>query len=358
MLNNRKIFIIVSILVLFGIFTLFNASSFIASQLDRCNHNPFYYVIKQMIAICIGIFFMLAANKIDLNLLKKFALPGLFLSILLLIIVLLFGKEINGARRWLDLGIISFQPSEVAEFFILIYLSTFISSNKVEKKSHKKIVAVLVLCITVIILIAVEPNISTAILITVFVIVLLNLSDIPRGYIFSMGAFLVIGLLLMLPRYVYAIRRLKIFAGIVHSEQAENSILAIVNGGFLGQGVGMGKFKLFFIPEVHSDFIFTTIAEEFGFIGSVILIGAFLLFLKSGIDVAKNTYSTFLKVLAFGITFIIFSKAMIHIAVSLNIAPATGLVLPFISYGGTAMLFNLIMVGLLMNIARENAIGK
>ena len=134
--------------------------------------------------------------------------------------------------------------------------------------------------------------------------------------------------------------------------------MAIANGGFFGQGIGMGKFKLFFIPEVHSDFIFTTIAEEFGFIGCIILIGAFLLFLKTGIDVAKNSYSTFSKVLAFGITFIIFTKAITHIAISLKIAPTTGLVLPFISYGGSAMIFNLAMIGILMNIARDGYNAK
>lgn len=358
MAEDRRIFILVSILVLSGIFILFNASSFIASQLEKCGNDPFYYIYKQLISIVIGGTALFFLYKLKLDNLRRIAFPGLIASILLLVIVLLIGREVNGARRWINLRVTTFQPSEMAEFFLLIYISAFISAYKNFNKSHVKIIGLLILCFIVIFLVAVEPNVSTALLLSAFVFSLLIISDIPAGYIFSMASVAAVGFLGLILRYSHAMTRLRMLTGSVQSEQLDNSILAVANGGLFGEGLGMGKFKLFFIPEVHSDFIFTTIAEELGFFGCIILIGLFLLFLKFGIEVAKNSYNSFHKSLAYGVTVIIFSKAMLHMAISLKLAPTTGLVLPFISYGGTAMIFNLAMVGILMNIARENRIGK
>lgn len=356
--EERKIFILVFILVLSGLFILFNASSFVASQLSQCSNDPFYYVLKQFRSIIIGVTILFFLYKWRLENLKKIAFPGLLLSIILLILVLAVGKEINGAKRWLNLKFMNFQPSEMAEFFLLVYISAFISSYKSFNKSHSKIIGLLLICSLVIGLVAIEPNFSTAALMFVFVLALLLISDIPKGYIISMTSVILTGGVIYMFKYSHAMSRIKMLIGSIESEQTENSILAIANGGFFGEGIGMGKFKLFFIPEVHSDFIFTTIAEEMGFVGCMLLIGLFLLFLRIGIAVAKNSYNSFHKALAYGATVMIFTKAIVHMTISLKILPATGLVLPFISYGGTAMIFNLAMVGILMNIARENRLGK
>ncbi|MDD3803370.1 MAG: FtsW/RodA/SpoVE family cell cycle protein [bacterium] len=358
MSEDKRILILVIVLVLSGLFILFNASSFMASQMKSCHNDPFHYVKKQIVGILIGGAFLYFLYIFKLEYLKKLALPLIIISLFLLILVLAVGKQINGARRWIDLGITNFQPSEMAEFSLLIYISAFISSYKSFNKSHAKIIGLLVLSFLIILLIAIEPNVSTAILVFFFVISLLAISDIPRGYVITMGAAALFTIPVFILKYSHAMARIRMLFGSSSSEQCENSILAVANGGLLGEGIGMGKFKLFFIPEVHSDFIFTTIAEEMGFIGSMILISLFILFLKMGIDVAKSSYNSFHKALAYGVSIMIFTKAIVHIAISLKLAPATGLVLPFISYGGSAMIFNLGMVGILMNIARENRIVR
>jgi len=184
--------------------------------------------------------------------------------------------------------------------------------------------------------------------------VILMMSDIDKKIIgwLSIPASAVI--IFMFFRFQHTISRLNMFFGKSEvKDQIENSMLAVANGGIMGQGLGLGKFKLLFIPEVYSDYIFTIIAEEAGLIGSIVVITIYLFLFKEGLDISKKTISQFGKMLAFAISFLIFFKELIHIAISVRLLPSTGLVLPFISYGGTGMIMNLFIMGILLNITKQ-----
>ncbi len=352
MKTEQQIFIIVMILLLIGMIMLFSSSSFIAYQNKNFNNDPFYFFRRQFIFIIIGIVCLFIAKSIPLQFLKRIAPLLIIISIILLFTVLLAGKEINGARRWFKILIFTFQPSELAEISMIIFLARIIPD--IRNNSPKQFAVIFIMIVSVLGLIFVEPNISSALLMGFFVFIMFLMSDISKKYILipvlsiaGIGA-------AMIPRYSHAMARLMSFVNKSPvSQQTQASILAMGNGGFLGEGLGMGKLKLLYIPEAYSDFIFSIIGEELGFLGGLIIILVFFFFFYTGMNVAKRAYSPFNKMLAYGITFFIVMKAFIHIAISLKLLPTTGLGLPFISYGGSSILMNMIAVGLLINIAKN-----
>jgi len=253
----------------------------------------------------------------------------------------------------LNLGI-AFQPSELTEIAIMIFLCSFLSDYEYKKRTNAQLAVVLAICFIQVVLILLQPNFSTALLICGFMFVILMMSDIDKKIIgwLSIPASAVI--IFMFFRFQHTISRLNMFFGKSEvKDQIENSMLAVANGGIMGQGLGLGKFKLLFIPEFYSDYIFTIIAEEAGLIGSIVVITIYLFLFKEGLDISKKTISQFGKMLAFAISFLIFFKALIHIAISVRLLPSTGLVLPFISYGGTGMIMNLFIMGILLNITKQ-----
>ncbi|MDI6700563.1 MAG: FtsW/RodA/SpoVE family cell cycle protein [bacterium] len=348
-----KIYSIVVILLIFGLVMLTSATTFLSYQNKYFKNNPYYFLTKQLIWIFLGIIVGIIFSNIDLRKIKEDKYLFLMILSIILLIAVLFTKPVNGARRWFRLFGISFQPSELAEVSMILYLSKKFSNIK----DQKDIIVPIFLSFIVIGLIVLEPNISCALTLMIILTVIMIYSAVPAGYIISI---LILGGILspvIITKYPHALIRIKMFFNNApNNSQISNSVLAIANGGLLGRGLGAGQMKLLFIPEIQSDFIFATIAEETGFLGSVTIILIYVILFKLGKDISKkNLYvNRFFYILAFSISFTLFIKAMLHISICLQMFPSTGVTLPFISYGGTSMLMNLTMLGILANIERYN----
>lgn len=350
MRTEQQIFIVVVVLLLIGIIMLFSASSFIAYQNKNFNNDPFFFFKKQLFFIFIGMICLFIAKSIPLNFIKRMSPLIVVVSLMLLILVLIIGKEINGARRWFSIFSVTFQPSELAELSMIIFMARIVPEIR-NFSVKQQAVAGLMIAMTLF-FIFIEPNISSALIMGFFIFIMLLMSDIPKRFILVPAMFFGGTGLAMTTRYSHAMSRILSFIGKDPlSSQTEASLLAIGSGGLLGEGLGMGKLKLLYIPEAYSDFIFSIIGEELGFMGSLMIIVLYFFFFFTGMNVAKRSYAPFHKMLAFGITFFIILKAFIHISISLKLLPTTGLGLPFISYGGSSIIMNMIAVGLLINIA-------
>ncbi|MEO0237806.1 MAG: FtsW/RodA/SpoVE family cell cycle protein [candidate division WOR-3 bacterium] len=353
MRDIHKIYFIVLLLLICGLVILTSATTFLSYQNKSFKNNPYYFLTRQICWIIVGIFVAIAISNIDIRKINEKVFFYILIISIILLIVVLFTKPINGARRWLRFSSFSFQPSEFAELAMLLYVSKKFSSIK----NQKDIIFPILFSFIVISLIAIEPNISYALTLMIILIVIMIYSEIPAGYTLSIILFTILVSPIIILKYPHALLRIKMFLNKVpDNSQISDSVLAIANGGLFGKGIGSGQMKLLFIPEIQSDYIFTTIAEETGFLGSIFIILIYISLFKLGKEISKkNLYiNRFFYILAFSISFTIFIKAMFHIAISLQMFPSTGVTLPFISYGGTSMLINLILLGLLVNIERYN----
>lgn len=349
----HKIYFIIIILLVAGLVMLTSATTFLGYQNKNFKNNPYYFLIKQSVWIIISILIGIMISNIDIRKLPEELFLTLMIISILLLIIVLFTKPINGAKRWLRFSFFSIQPSEFAEMSLILYLAKKFSNIK----NQMDIIIPISLSLIIIFLIAIEPNISYALTIIILLLVIMIYSDLPSGYTLSILLLSSIMMPFIIIRYPHALMRIKMFFNKVPEQsQISNSILAIANGGLLGKGIGSGQMKLLFIPEIQSDYIFTTIAEETGFTGSMLIIFlySYLFILGKNVSTKAYGYNRFYYILAFSISFIIFLKAMFHIAISLQVLPSTGVSLPLISYGGTSMLITIVLLGFLTNIEKEN----
>lgn len=350
--------LLIALLVGIGIAVLFSASYFHAERLDK---DPGYFFRKQLIYIGLGIVVGFILSRTPLELIKKFV-PFILLSALvvsLLTFVPGIGKPILGARRWIFIGGSSFQPSEYIKVALVVYLSHIFS--KKQDMINDPLRAVLPPLIVVAIftgIIYFQNDFSTAFFIFFISLSIFFIARVRVIYFFMLGTIIIpLGGVLLFTK-VYWVKKLMVFFNIDTDPsgtgyQVLQSKGAFVNGGLWGQGLGNGMKKLGGLPEADSDFIFAVIGEEMGFIGSLFILFLYIFFAYRGYLVSLKTEDSFKYYLSFGITTIIFFQALLNIAVVLGLIPATGIPLPFFSNGGTSMLMNLIMCGLLFNVSRK-----
>ena len=348
----------VVILIMLGQIMVFSASSMYANSVYG---SLTYFFQKQLIWGFLSVLLLVTLSKFDYRKLKdeKTAIILMIVTIILLVGVLIIGRNIKGATRWYNLGFMSFQPSEVAKITIIIYLSQKLSKKGIEKLDFKSFllpIYILVGCILFLVLI--QPDLSTSLMITGIVILMLFVSRVKQSYlIYTSLSFLPLALFMM-GRNNYQVLRVKnwlnsIMDPMLASHQVKQSIIGIGRGGIAGNGMGESKQKLFFLPDSHTDFIFSIIGEEFGFIGASIILALFMVILVRGLRIARKAPNGFAQFLATGITLNIILYAFTNVAVVTNLFPATGLPMPFVSYGGSHLLFMGISVGLLLNISRH-----
>lgn len=355
---RRSIFSIVAILVGVGIVMIYSASAIYAHS---NMHDSMYFLKRHLIYLAAGLVLMFVAMSVELRRIKELSKPMMLAAIALLVLVLVphIGKEISGAKRWFRLGPVNFQPSEFAKIVILIYMADFIARKKELVKSFLRgyLPAMLVLGATVG-LILLEPDLGTAVTISVVTIMMLYVSGLKVSYI---AASILASLPLMyalLFRVPFRRRRLMIFLNPWADKrgtgfQIIQSFIALGSGGLLGVGLGQSRQKLFYLPASHTDFIFSIIGEELGFIGTASVVVLFILFVWEGMKVAMRASGLFEKMLSFGIVSMIALEAIINIGVTAGALPTKGLPLPFISYGGSGLIFHLVAVGLLLNAAKS-----
>lgn len=357
MRNTRiSLFLITLFLVCIGIVMIYSASSIYAwENLGDTN----YYLKRQLLYVGIGCLFMLLAMSFDYKLLRRYAKPLLAASLFLLVLVLIFGREAGGAKRWFRAFGFSFQPSELMQVSLIIYLADFISRKKnLIFDFWRGFVPPLLLLGFSCLLVLVQPDLGTAFLLVTITLIMLIVSGVNLSYV---GACIIVSipaLYLLIFRVPY--RRARVLAFLNpwldpkgSGFQLIQSQIALASGGIFGLGLGQSKQKLFYLPAAHTDFIFSIIAEELGLLGALLVITLFIMFIWQAALIYCNTPDTFGKLLSLGILSMIGLKACINIGASLGFLPTKGLPLPFISYGGTSLIFDMICVGLLLNISRS-----
>ncbi len=322
--------------------------------------DPFFYIKREVLYIALSIIVMITAYFIPISFWKKYAYHLVILTIFLLIIVLFFYVELKGksVRRWINLGFFRFQPSEFAKFTIVLFFAKYISRKEKYLNSWKGILVPLSVVGIYVFLILKEPHNGGAIFIALISILLMVSFSFELKKIIPL--FLIGATVLAFSVYnvEYARSRIMAFLNPLEhrtdiSYQIVQALISFVKGGWTGEGLGAGSQKFKYLPEIQTDYIFALIGEEFGVLGCVLIILIFLIILYKGIKISINLEDKFSQVLGVGITYVITLQALLHFAVNLNIFPATGITLPFISYGGTSLMVMSLMAGILLRLSKE-----
>lgn len=353
------LFLTIMILVSFGVVMIFSASSY-ASALDPNIKDSMYYLKKQLLWSFLGTGLMLYTVRFDYHRIKKYTGLLMIVSFFLLILAFFF-PEINGARRWIQLGPLgNFQPSELAKYVIVFFIAKGVEKNGDGiKKFFTGVLPYVMISGVYAGVVFMQKSLSIASIIMMVTLILLYISGMKNFHFFG----------ILLPGFVllgvggayldpYRVKRLMNFMNPWEKAKDEGyqlcqSLLAIGTGGLWGVGLGESRQKRFFLPERHTDFIFSITAEELGLIGCIIVIIIFIIFIWRGIVTAIRAKDVYGSLLASGITSIIAVQAIINIAVVSGVFPVTGVPLPFISYGGSSLLINLMAMGVLLNISRQ-----
>ena len=355
---RRSIFLVTVTLICVGIIMIYSASSIYAYS---SMGDSLYFLKRHFLYLAVGFAMMLFAMVYDLKKLQKLSKPIILTAIFLLLLVLIphIGREIAGARRWFKVGPVNFQPSEFAKLAIIIYMADFVSRKGILVKSFFKsyLPAVMILG-AVVGLVLLEPDLGTAVTVSLIVFIILYVAGINPLYIWgSLLASLPV-LYVLLFRVAYRRKRLMVFMNPWADKrgagfQIIQSFVALGSGGPFGVGLGQSRQKLFYLPASHTDFIFSIIGEELGFFGVAVIIGLFGIFIWQGMKVAFKTTDAFERSLALGIVSLIAIETIINIGVTVGALPTKGLPMPFISYGGSGLIFHLMAVGILLNVAKS-----
>ncbi len=348
-LIGNRILIVLILLTVLGLVAIADVSAPLA---QRQFSDKFYFVKQQVLWAFIGIILLFVFSKVHYLFWEKIAVPLFFLSLVTLVLVLLpgLGKELLGAKRWIFLGDFSIQPSE----FLKISLASFLAKISYKKK---KIYAFFPPIVISAFLIMLQPDLGTTILIVGMSLIQLFIAGVSKKLItFSLilGTFLSIILILISPyrrdRLLGFVETIKNpLGGSYHIRQI---LLALGSGGFLGVGLGQSRQKHLFLPETATDSIFAIVAEETGFIGSIVLICLYLYFILICVDVVKNSRDQFSKVLSAGIVSALGLQTILNLGSMVALVPLTGVPLPFISYGGSSLITLMLGCGILLSIDR------
>lgn len=348
--------IVTLILVTVGTVMIYSSSSIMA--MERFKDGQFF-LKKQIIFVILGLGMMIFLQKVPYDFLRKCAYPGVIVSAILLIIVLIphVGVRVGGASRWLRLGPVSFQVTELVKLTVVLFLAHFLTRKSEQLTEFTKgILIPMLVTMSLVALIAVEPDFGTAAIVTMILMFMLYLSGSRVRYLAGMVAVIVpVGIWFLLSKS-YRVERLLTFLDPWRDPQHKGfqiiqSLLSFGSGGTFGVGVGDGMQKLFYLPEPHTDFILSVIAEEGGFLGVLLVIVLFGIFVFRGFMISFKAPDRFSTLLASGMTMIIALEAFINIAGVMGLIPLKGLALPFLSYGGTSLIMSLCAVGILLNIS-------
>ncbi|MCD4784727.1 MAG: putative lipid II flippase FtsW [Candidatus Eremiobacteraeota bacterium] len=346
-------------LMAYGVVMVFSASCPTAALSPICNFDPYFFLKRHVLWLLIGFVAMIFAYKIDLKKWRKYSLIIILITLALLFTVLIFGETTLGATRRLKLGPITFQPSEFAKIALVFFLADALARRRNQVRNFKKLLSVLVIFAIVGFLIEKQPDLGTTIVVGSTTLAMLFLAG---ANIFHLIGMTLVGLLVAVSRILdepYRIRRILAFlnpwedsAGMGY--QNIQSYIALGSGGLYGVGLGESRQKFFYLPEKFTDFIFAITGEELGFYyGTLPIVILFILFLVLGFRIAMKTRDPFMSLLAGGITFMITFQAFINMGVVSGILPCTGITLPFISFGGSSLVFTLFSLGMLLNIAGQ-----
>lgn len=345
---------VVLFLVFIGVVMVFSASAIVSHEKFDTSY---LFLIKQIIWTVMGVFLMLVLARIDYNKLQKFSRPLMVFSFSLLVLVLLI--EPGEIKRWLKFGMVNFQPSEMAKICLILYIADVLDRKGSKLQDFKKgLLPILAVAGIFLILIYAEPDLGTAVILGLVVLAMLFMGGVRLSHLLSL-------VLASIPLLYFAVfhvgyRRERILTFINPWADAQRigyqivqALLALGSGGFFGKGLGASRAKLFFLPEPYTDFIFSIIGEELGFLGASLIIFLFVIIAWRGLHIATRAPNQFGNLLAAGITFLITFQAVLNISIVTACLPTKGITLPFLSYGGSSLVFSLAGVGILLNISRQ-----
>jgi cell division protein FtsW len=356
--KSLLVFLIVVLLGAFGCLMVYSASNYAATY--RYD-NPFLYLNKQIIGVVLGIIAMFVFSKINYEYLKKFKWWGIILSIILLSVVFIpgIGVEKYGANRWINLGFFTIQPSEFAKFAFVLFAAAYLSDNYEKVDKFKTLIPVLAVGLAFCALIILEPNMSITMCMGLIMLFMLFVGGARTKHfaILSVPAVAAIPALIIIEPY--RIQRFMAFLNPWANPQAEGyqliqSLYSLGSGGLFGVGLFNSRQKFLFLPFSESDFIFSIIGEEIGFVGTTILVLVFALLIFLLINIAKNAKDRFGALLVLGVASVIAIQVSINLCVVTGLIPPTGLPLPFISSGGTSLIVFMSAVGVCLNVHKQS----
>ncbi len=359
--------LLINILLLIGLGTVVMTSASIAIA-EKSNGSAYFYLNKQLIFLAIGGLAAYITYQFRLTTWQNLGPTILIPILILLITVLVVGKEINGSTRWLGVGPLSIQISEITKISFILYMAGYLvrhGKDLSESKSYKPLFVPLLIIVVIDILLILEPDFGSVIMITATGLALLFLGGVKLHRLFFLLVIAIVAMVGMVMAGGYRVARVVAFLNPwEHAQdkgyQTVHSLMGIGDGGWFGVGLGGSVQKLFYLPEAHNDYVFAVLAEEFGFLGIVITLALFAWLVQRAFvigfnaDKAKLHYGAYV---AYGIGFWIGFQVLFHIGVNLAILPPKGLTLPFISYGGSSLLSILIAMALLMRTHRDTQIA-
>lgn len=341
---------LVMFLVALGLVMVYSTSSYTA---DLKTGTPYYYLLRQGVFGAAGIAVMLVFARIDYHFWKNLSMLMIVGAIILLAMVIVVGKAVNGSSRWIEIGSIRFQPSEVAKIAIILFTAHMATIKAARIGDFKILIRVAFLPMLATALIAVE-NLSTAIICAaiIFMIIFVTSPKIKQFVLLGLAVVGLMGIFLVVASY--RMQRIKVWLDPEKYEdgyQTMQALYAIGSGGIFGKGLGQSIQKLGFIPESHNDMIFSVVCEELGLFGAVCVIGLFALLIWRCVIIAMSAPDLYGALIVVGVITHLSVQVLVNIAVVTNSIPPTGVPLPFISYGGTALLCLLVEMGLVLSVA-------
>ena len=354
---NISLIITVIIISLFGLLMIYS-SSYVWAEYKF--DDPFKYVKNQGLFLIIGIILMLLVSIIPFENYYKHANIIFIICFILLVLVLFFGTERNGSKSWFGIGSFGIQPSEFMKLAMIIFTSKYLYKNRKEIGNIKKgVIPILGLTLIIFGLIMLQPDFGTGVILVMGVIGLLFVGGVNLKFFLKIGFLGIGGIVALILAAPYRLKRILSFLNpwedpLGSGFQIIQSLYAIGPGGLFGFGLGGSRQKHFYLPEPQTDFIFSIISEEFGFLGVLIVSALFITIIYLGIKIALKSNNLFGKYLAFGIVFSLGFQALLNLMVVVGLIPVTGVTLPFLSYGGSSLLITLVSIGIVLNVNRKN----
>lgn len=361
--SNRVLLTIIIALVLIGLIMVFSASW---PYSLKTSGNPYKVFIKQLIFALIGTIMMFITSKLNYRFYKKYSF---YIFIVCLVIGLLvyspIGYTLNYAKRWIKISSFTFMPSDVVKFGAIVISARYISNNYKDIRSFKKGIVPMILIMAISGgIIFFQPDLSTTIALCATIFIMFLVSGMNMKYAGLLVGTGVLGIVLSIVKsnstYSRSSRVTAVLNPLKHLKdegwQLSQSLFAVSTGSFLGLGLGKSRQKFLYLSEAHNDFIFAIICEETGLLGAFIVISLYLMLIYQGMKIAFQTENIFGKLMAIGIVSLIGIQAFINIATVIGLSPPTGIVLPFISNGGSSLVIFMAMAGILLNISKDNNI--
>ncbi len=356
--GGYDLFVLIPTIILLGIglVGIYSSSSFLA---DHKYHDSYFYLQRQAFFVVAGVFLLLTAKHIPVELYRKLTYPVLFISFILLLVLFVpgIGKKVGGANRWINMGPFALQPSEVVKLALAIYMAYSMSKKGTNMASFTKgLLPHLLVVGTFMFVIVIQPDLGTTVILGSWLVILLFVAGL--NYLHLLGM-VIIACPIVLWLVTHAEYRLnRIFAYLNPWDypqglgfQIIHSFLAFGSGGLWGVGLGNSKQKLLYLPEPHTDFILSILAEELGLIGVAAIIVLFGILIVRGIKISLDASDLFSSYLALGITVLMGLQIVINMGVVMGLLPTKGLTLPLLSYGGSSLLVNMVGIGILMSIS-------